>query len=182
MGVRVVQTIWFLILVPLSLYLLSSYIKPLNGVRNLLALVTGILGLVYTTLFVHTTYSVVFTSFPYPGTLFRVARGILGGMFVTMLFSMGFRQGAKIMLIIAGILFVATPLVVVFALHQFGHAATQQPFIKSLNLYSLEALPLGLAIPAIVLIRQSRRSIGKSGQPDNGLVSPKDAGEDEMGA
>ena len=177
-----VGTIWFLILVPVCLYLVSTYIKPLNGVRNLRALITGILGLAFAMLLLHATYAIAFASLPHPNVAFRTVRATVGGAFATMALSMGFRQAPKIMLIIAGILFAASSLIVTLGLHKPGRSAMLHPRPSSLNVYSLEAGPVGLAIPAIVLMWQSRRNNGKSGGPDCGPQSPDGTDEDSLGA
>lgn len=154
------QTIWFLIFVPVSLYFISTYIKPSNGTRSLRALITGILGLANVAMSAHKTYVVLFAGLPHPALLFRAVSGFFGGMFVTMLLSMGFRQAPKIVLIVAGILSAAPAVVLIWVSHKLGQAPTQHPISNVLDLYILEAHPVGLAIPAIILIWSSHRKNG----------------------
>jgi hypothetical protein len=154
------STIWFSLLVAIGLYCLSTYIKPLESGRNPRILLVGVLTLADAAFRLRATYSVLFAHLPHPAILFRVARAIVGGMWPTILIAMGFRQGARNMLILAAILFAAAPLALVIVLHRTAPGVTLHTILTSPNFYSLEAWPLGIAIPAIALL--SRASKGGS--------------------
>jgi hypothetical protein len=163
------QTIWLLVLVPLSLYFLSTYIKPLEGEREPRKLAAGILGLAYAGLSLHAAYSVIFAGLPHSDVLFRVSHGVVGGMLVTALASMGYRNAARTMLILAGVLFVAWPLLFGLLLFRIGHAVTLHSIVSARSFYSSEALPVGIAISAIVLLwrrgRNDKKDIDHAGEP-----------------
>ena len=172
------QTIWLLVLVPLSLYFLSTYIKPLEGGRDPRKLVTGILGLVYAALSLHATYSVIFAHLPNSVILFRMAHAIVGGMLPTILISMAYRHGARIMLILAGVLFVVSQLIIGFALHRTGHAVTMRSIVSVRNFYGSEAWPLGTALSAIFLLWRPVRNDGKGIDHDGELAPAEHIAED----
>jgi hypothetical protein len=146
------HTIWLWLLVPFSLYCFSIYLKPVDGPRDRRALAMGTLGLADAAMYLPATYALVFAHLPYPFIVFRVVRGILGGMLPTIFISMGYRQGARAMLIFAGVLFVGFPLLLVFNLYRFSHGNTLHSILTSSYFYGLESWPIGVAIPAIVLI------------------------------
>jgi len=170
------STIWLVLIVSVSLYCISTSIKPLENGRNPRGLLAGILGLAYVALHLHATYSVIFASLPHPAILFRLAGAIVGGMWVTMLLPRGYRQGAKTMLIISGILF-AAPLALVLCLHLINHKVALQPIFTSPNIYIVEAWPVGLVIPAIILLWQSGRNDSKSADQDGGQTDVEQISE-----
>jgi hypothetical protein len=176
------QTIWLLLIVPLSLYCFSTYIKPLNGRRNTRMLLIGILGLVYAATLLRVTYSTVFASLPHPAILFRCVRAVAGGMWTTMLISMGFRRGARTMLILSCILFMGSPLALIFYVHRTYPEIALHAILASPGMFSLEAWPVGIAIPAIILLWRSRKNGGESGQLDDGWATSEHPADNGSGA
>jgi hypothetical protein len=176
------QLFWFLLYVPFSLYCISTYIKPLESGRNPRVLLIGILGLVCAAMRLRGTYSIVFASLPHPAILFRVVRALTGGMWGTMLMSMGFRRGARTMLIISCILFIGSPLALILHLHWIAPGIPLHSILASPRMYSLEAWPVGMGIPAIVLLWQSSRNDSESGGHDGGLTAAEPTVENGTGA
>jgi len=148
----VLQTIWLWLLVPFSLYCVSMYLKPVEGARNTRELLAGILGLAYAALSLRATYSLFFVHLPHSVIIFRIVHGMVGGTMVAMLLSMGYRHATKILLILAGILFVISPLLLAFNLYRIGHKDVLHSILTLPNFYSLESWPVGIAIPAIILL------------------------------
>lgn len=167
------QTIWLLVLVPVSLYFLSTYIKPLEGGRDPRKLVVGLLGLAYAALSLHATYSIIVAHLPHSVIFFRIAHGIVGGAIPTILISMAYRHGARVMLILAGIQFVASPLVIWFTLHRIGPAVALHSVVSARSFWSSEAWPIGTAVSAIVLLWRPGRSDGKGIDHDGELTQRK---------
>jgi hypothetical protein len=165
------QTIWLWFLVSISLFCFSIYLKPVEGARDLRALVMGILSLVYAALHLRVTYSLLFASLPHSAILFRMVRGIVGGMFPTILFSMGSRQGARIMLIISGVLFVGLPLALMIHLHGVAPAVVLRSMFTVPNFYILESYPVGIATTAIVLLLRPDLKNIQSTSDDRELTS-----------
>jgi hypothetical protein len=176
------STIWLALIVAFSLFCLSIHLKPLNGKRNPRALLAGIFGLAWAALHLRATYSILFASLPHPAIRSRFGIAISGGGWVTTLVSMGYRRGAKIMLIAAGILFFGSPLALALYLHWVAPKVALHTIFASPHFYILEAWPVGIAIPALILLWRSGSNDGE-GVGDDG--SPIDAGhtaENETGA
>jgi hypothetical protein len=165
------QTIWLWLLVPFSLYCISTYLKPVEGARNARALLAGILGLAYAAFGLHVTYSLFFAWLPDSAILFRIAHGIVGGMMAALLLSMGYRHGARVMLILAGILFVGSPLLLVLYLERVAPEVTLHTIFASPRIYGLEAWPIGIAIPAIILLLRPTSNGSQATHDENGLVA-----------
>ena len=146
------ETVWLLILVPCSLYWPSTYFEPVEGTRKRGSLVLGILGLTYAALHLHTTYLVFFANLPFPTILFRISHGIVGGALATILISMGFRHGTRAMLVLSGVLLVALPVLAAFDLHRLGHEVSLRIVIASPTVLCLDSYPIGIAIPAVILL------------------------------
>jgi hypothetical protein len=175
-------TIWLVLIIPVSLYFISSYMKPLEDGRNLRGLLAGIFGLAYAALHLRATYSIIFASLPHAAILFRIARGIVGGTWVTMLNSMGFPRATRKMLILAGILFAGLPLALTLYLHWKAPQVTLHFIFASPNLYPLEAWPVGIAISAVALLWLSGRNDGKSTGHDSGMGTAGHTAENGAGA
>lgn len=158
------QTIWLAFLVPFSLYCISIYLKPVEGARNRRALLAGILGLAYAAFSFRVTYSLFFAHLPHSAVLFRVMHGIVGGMMVAMLLSMGYRNGARVILPLALILFVGSPLLVAVILHRTGRQVELHSIFASPHFYALEAWPAGSVIFAIFLLLRPGRNEDQDAQ------------------
>jgi hypothetical protein len=167
------STIWLVLIVSVSLYCLNAYIKPLEGERNPRKLLAGILGLADAAFYLHATYSLIFVHLPHSAIIFRTFRGMVGGMWVSTLIPTGFGRGARSLLILSGFLFVGSPLALVSMLYlrSISPSAALHAMFTSLSILPLEALPVGLAIPAIVLLLRSGRNDSKSTGNDSGLTA-----------
>ncbi|HVU48370.1 MAG TPA: hypothetical protein VHD85_19730 [Terracidiphilus sp.] len=170
------HTIWLWLLVPFSLYCISTYLKPVEGARDVRVLLGGILGLAYAAFGLHATYS-LFAWLPHSAILFRIAHGIVGGMMVAMLLSMGYRHGVRVLLIFAVILLLASPLLVALILHRVGRAVALHSILTSPHFYSLESWPVGIAVPAIVMLLRPS-SNGNKGTGDNSGLASESGTED----
>jgi hypothetical protein len=148
------STIWFSLLLAIGLYCLSTYIKPVEGERNPRVLLIGILSLMDAAFHLRATYSLIFAHLPHGAVFFRLFSRIVDGMLATMLVSLGFKKGARNMLILAGALLVVPPLglILALALHRTALAESLHVIFASSNIYNLEAWPIGIAIPAVVLL------------------------------
>jgi hypothetical protein len=170
--------IWLAVVLSFSLYCLSTYIKPLENGRDPRTLLVGILGLIFALLHLRAIYSLVFMHLPHPAILFRIVRAIVNGTWATILVSMGFQQGARNMLILAGILFAAAPLSLGIVLRQTAPGVTLHSILTSAKFYSLEAWPVGIAIPATILLLRK----GKSGNNTFGHDRTAHTAEEETEA
>jgi hypothetical protein len=181
--VGVLLTIWLAIVVSFSLYCLSIYVKPLEGdKRNQRALAVGILGLVFGAMHLREIYSVVFASLPHPAVLFRLVRAIVSGAWTGILVSMAGRRAAMAMLILAGILFVASPPAMAFFLNRTGHGVTLHSIFASPSIYILEAGPVAIAIPSIFLLCRSGGGDGKGDGFDDSRTDAQHSAENGTGA
>jgi len=150
------HTLWLSLFVAIGLYGVSSYIRPTEGERrNPQTLVAGILSLVYAALHLHATFALVFAPLPHAAVLFRATRWIVGGMFLSALATLVYRQSAGTTLIISAVLFAGLPLAML-PLHWVAPKASFHRILTSPALYAGEAFPVGLAIPALVLLPQKR--------------------------
>lgn len=146
------STIWPLFHVIVGLFCLSTYFKPIEGERNPRILIVGVLSLAIAATLAHGTYELLFARLPNSAIFLRATRGILGGMFATTSVSLGFRHWAKIMLIAAAILFVVSPLALVLFLTKRSVSTEMalRAVFTSPGLLSLESIPVGMAIPALL--------------------------------
>lgn len=149
-----------------SLYCLSTYIKPLDGQRDSSALLWGILGLVWVALHLRATYSLIFAALPHGPIVFRVVDRVVPGVVASVLICRGWRQGVRAMLILAGVLFVASPLVLIVMLHRIAPGAQLRAIFLFTPFYILEASAIGIAIPAVLHLWKRNRNDGK--QLDSG--------------
>lgn len=154
-----------------SLYCLSAYIKPLNKKRDSNWLLLGVLGLVWVALNLRATYSLIFATFPHAFVLFRVASRIVLGVIAGTLVCKSWRHGAEAMLIVAGILFIGPPLIAVSFVHRIGQGANLHATFASPKFYAIEAWPVGIAIPAFVLLFRSKKNGQKSTGGDGGVAA-----------
>jgi hypothetical protein len=150
------STLWFSLFVAIGLYGISSYVKPLDGRRNWQKLFMGVLSLAYAATCLHATYALVFAHLPYASFMFRTVRGAAGGMFVSLFTTLVYRSGAKTMLIIAAVLFICPPLALLITPRRVLDKAGAQLISTWPEVYIREAFPVGLAIPAIVLLVRGR--------------------------
>jgi hypothetical protein len=177
----VLLTIWLAIVVSFSLYFLSTYIRPPEGgTRDPRALVVGILGLAFGAMHLRGVYSVVFENLPHPAVLFRVVRALVTGGWAAILVSMGYRRGARIMLIVAGILFVGSPLALALYLHWTDPEVALHSILAAPRFYVLEAWPVGIAIPALFLLWRSGSNDGKGAGHDSSPIDVEHTAEIEM--
>jgi hypothetical protein len=154
------STIWFSLLVAIGLYGVSSYIRPLEGSkRNPQKLLAGILSLAYAALHLHATYALIFAPLPYADIFFRAAGWIVCGMLITMIAFLVSAQSVNTMLMISAVLFVGLPLALL-PLHWAAHGVSLDRIFASPFIYGGEAFPVGLAIPAVVLLLRERRRGG----------------------
>ncbi len=157
------QTFWLSLYVAIGLYAISSYIRPLEeGKRNPLKLLAGILSLAYAALHLHATYALLFAPLPYAEILFRATGWIVFGMLMTMIDILISALSAKTMLMVSGVLFVGLPLAML-PLHWVVRGVPFHRIFASPYIYAAEALPVGIAIPAVVLLlrKQGRNGAGQ---------------------
>jgi hypothetical protein len=176
------STIWLALIVAVSLFCLSSYLKPLNGERDFRALLAGILGLAWAALHLRATYSILFASLPHPAILSGFVIAIVGGGWATTLVSMGYRRGARTMLIVAGTLFLGSPLALALYLHWTAPKVALHSILAAPHFYILEAWPVGIAIPALILLWRSGRDDGKGSGHDGALATAEHTPENETEA
>lgn len=153
--------VWLSLFAAIGLYGISSYIKPLEGRRrDSQKLLAGILSLAYAALHLHAMYSILFARLPYAAISFRAVRWTVGGMLVSVLATLAYRQSAKTMLVISAVLFVSLPLGLVVFFHWASPGASFHRIFAFPIVYCAEALPIGVAIPAIVLLLQNSSENG----------------------
>lgn len=181
-GVEIQMNIVLVLVGGFSLYCLSTYIKPLNEKRDSNWLLLGVLGLVWVVLQLRITSSLIFAAFPHAFVPVRVASRIVLGVLPSALICRVWRWGAKAMLILASILSVAPPLTAVLLVLRIGHEINLHTIFASSKFYAIEAWPVGIAIPAIVLLFRSKKNGRKSTGGDGRVAAADVIAENGTGA
>ncbi len=137
-------------------FLFRAYLKPLNSEikhRDGRALAGGILLFSLAGFWLFNSFHGVPRNPAYLAILFRLIEGIVVGMLVTTLMSIGWRQGAKRILVISCIWFMVSNLILVgICFHVTGHMISLGLLSRLPATYGIEANPFGMAIAAVVIL------------------------------
>lgn len=185
-GLSTIQIIIVATLALACVLLFSAYLRPIDPearARNRGALASALLLLVLLALQLFDSFHGVPRDPLYIPILFHSTVGAVSGMSIaTILMSMSWVRGARRMLVISAVCFVICNLIVLgICLHAVGHLVNFRTLAATPPFYAIEAGPIGMAIPAAILLGLSGRPGQGSNASDSGFEESEPPADNEMG-